>query len=127
METLDPKLKEILANLPGGFYNMQKENNDRFNKIEDKLDEAVYVNLTNGDGKRVKVANIIPKMHKDILSIRTDLVEIKEVIEFLSDFKKLHKLLKKYKIYYIITITTLLIMGLGVKDIIVDALKNFIH
>lgn len=120
METLDPELKKFLQNLPLDFDKMQQDTHNKFTCIESKLDEAVYVNLTNGDGNRVRIANIIPKMHKDIQTI-------KDSTEFLRDFQKLHFLLKKYKLYWIFGVLCMLIMGIGIKDILVEAIKGLFN
>jgi hypothetical protein len=119
MDTLNPELKKFLQSLPLDFGKMQQDAHGKFKIIEEKLDEAVYVNLANGDGNRVKIANIIPKMHKDIQ-------DIKDSTEFLRDFQKLHYLLKKYKLYWIIGFMGMLVMGLGIKDIVMEATKGLI-
>jgi len=98
MDIRNPELLEAVMALPNRFDEYRKVAQDRFEKIESKLDDAVFVNLQNGDGQRMKVANILPKMH-------TDLKEIKEATEFLRDFAKLHRIFQKYKIYWIVIVT----------------------
>lgn len=119
MDTLSPELKQALMNLPSGFNDYKAESQRKFDVLESKIDEAVFVNMTNGEGKKAKIANIIPKMHKD-------LEDIKQSTEFLRDFQKLHNIMRKYKLYHFFTTVMLLILGLGAKDIVVEALKGFI-
>ena len=94
MEIRDQKLLEAVMALPNEFNAYKKIATERFEKIEKKLDDAVFVNLQNGDGQNVKVANILPKIY-------SDLKEVKQATEFLVDFAKLHTIFKKYKIYWI--------------------------
>ena len=119
MDALDPELRRFLQNLPSDFGKMQQDTHNKFISIERKLDDAVFVNLPNGEGNRMKVANIIPRMHKDIEAI-------KESTEFLRDFQKLHSLFRKYKLYWLFGFTSMLIMGVGIKDIIAEALKGLL-
>ena len=124
MDTLDPKLKEILLKLPGGFLACQEESIRKHEEIHKKLtdlntkiDEAVYVNLANGDGNPMKVANILPTIYKDVK-------DLKVTTEFLRDFQKLHSIFKKYKLYWIFAISIFSLLGFGIKDVIIEILKG---
>lgn len=126
MEALSAELKQALMNLPGGFNTLQSEFTDhreqvqaKFHSLETKIDDAVFVNMPNGEGKKAKIANVIPNMHRD-------LAEIKESTEFLRDFQKLHNIFKKYKLYHIFTIIIFSMLGLGARGILIDVLKGFV-
>jgi len=94
METRNPDLLDAIMRLD----NCQLIHKQNYENLKSQIEENRYVNLQNGDGKRMLVANIIPKMHNDLQSI-------KEATEFLVDFSKLHKIFKKYYIYWITVVT----------------------
>ena len=112
MDIGDPKLLEAVMALPNSFNDYKKHTTEKFREIESKLDDAVFVNLQNGDGQRMKVANILPKMY-------SDLGEVKEATEFLRDFAKIHNIFIKYKMYWIvITLFTSWQVGLPLIEVV---------
>ena len=117
MDTLDPKLRQALLDLPGGFNAYKEVATQRFETLEEKINEACYVDLTNGDGKRIKTAKIIPAIYKD-------LQEIKQATELLVDFNKVHKIFKKYKFYHTMLAAISVFAGISVWDIIVEFIKT---
>lgn len=130
MEIQDPKLKKAIMELPGAFNNHVKYTNRRLSSLEDLVNVLQYVELTNGDGNRVKVSKIIPAMHQDIKKIQlalTDLPDIKNATEFLVDFNKLHKLLKKYKIYWLFLTLSLVYSGLSYFEVLKLFIRQIIH
>lgn len=131
METRDKKLRAAIMELPGNFNEYRENANRRFDKLEEAIDEARYVDLINGDGNKVKTAKIIPTMHKDIKEIKTVVADLlqnrsdtKEALEIVSDFSKLHRIFKKYKFYYVMAIMIGVFAGVNVWEFLIEIAKT---
>jgi uncharacterized membrane protein YdfJ with MMPL/SSD domain len=130
MEIRDPKLLEVIMDLPNNFDAYKKVASERFDKLQESIEDARYVDLKNGDGNRVKVSKIIPDMKKDIDKIKNaiiDIPDIKESTEFLRDFKKVHKIFKQYRLYHTAIVLIGIIVGNSAKSLIIDLIKEFVR
>lgn len=92
MIAITEEMKEFLAGLNKEFM---KDHKDNLEKLRTDLEESRYVELKNGEISKEKISVVIPAMYSDIK-------EIKSAIEPLIDFGKVHKIFKKYKVYYLI-------------------------
>lgn len=114
MEVRSPELLDAIMRLD----NCQTIHRENYEKLKAQMEENRYVNLENGDGKRMLIANVIPKIYNDLQSI-------KGATEFLVDFSKLHKIFKKYYVYWIVTVTfTGWQIGSPIFTIIRDLVKH---
>ena len=120
MEIRDQKLLEAVMALPNEFNAYKKVATERFEKIEKKLDDAVFVNLQNGDGQNVKVANILPKIY-------SDLKEVKQATEFLVDFNRVHRIFKKYKFYQTLLAVISVFAGISLWEILIAFIKATVN
>lgn len=130
MEIRDEKLYEAVMALPNSFNEYKRVSTERFEKIEAKLDDAVFVNFENGDGQRMKVANILPKMHKDLKDIKGTIAELNEIkqatggaLDMIIDFSRVHTIFKKYKIYQTILLALGFLAGINIWDLIKEFAK----
>ncbi|RJP64394.1 MAG: hypothetical protein C4539_14540 [Ignavibacteriales bacterium] len=101
---------------------LKKLSNETFKQIGDDLfllKKDNIVEVVNGKQRTLKVKELVSELHADSKYIKKELDDIKRTILFLIDFSKLHYLLKKYKLYYIIiAVTVVAIGGVSLKDLI---------
>ena len=129
MEKRNPKLIETLLNLPNIFEQYKVTAQQRFDEIERAIEDARYIDMTNGDGHRVKVAKILPEMKKDIDRIKSvivDIPDIKNSTEFLRDFAKVHFIFKRYKLYYGLVVIIGFVGGYSVKGLLLAFIKEIL-
>lgn len=133
MKAMSPELQKALSELPGNFNSYQIDSTERFRGIEKRLEEATEVDLINGDGKKVKIAKIIPAMHKDIKDIKASIADLNDIkkntmglLEMVTDFSKVHFIFKKYKMYHAILLAVIILSGMSAWDFMVEIFKSVI-
>ncbi len=105
---------------------LRKLANETFKRIgvdlcDLKTDNEVKV--VNGSERTLKVKQLVSELHTNSKHVNSELEDIKKTILFLTDFSKLHYLLKKYKLYYIIiAIAAMGIYGVNFKELILKLL-----
>ncbi len=107
---------------------LKRLSNETFRRIGNDLYDLKNdneVDVINGSKRTMKVKELVHEMHTDIKGIKSEIqgmsseVEsIKSTITFLIDFSKLHHLMKKYKLYWIIGLIILIGWGISVKDLL---------
>jgi hypothetical protein len=94
MDTLDPKLKEALMNLPGGFAEMQREHNLRFKGIEDKiiaLPKTIFetkVKVKNGSEKEISFLDAVTQNWERTAKLETEIKEGSILVPIMDDEDK---------------------------------------
>jgi len=86
---------------------------DKFTRLEDKMEDDRWIDLKNGETKKIKVKDAVVEIHDNIK-------EIKKTIQPLSDFTNLHLILKKYKLYWLLLV---LLSGTALREIILFFIK----
>lgn len=86
MEIRDPELRQIIRDL-------NKDWSDKFSGVIGNYENDRWVELKNGERKRVLVKDAVAVMHDDIKSI-------KDTIEPIKDIQTVHTIFKKWKAYY---------------------------
>lgn len=131
MDTLDPKLKQFLSELPGSFKDYKDHTKQRFDKLEEAINEARFVDLTNGDGLKMKTAKVIPTMYKDIKDIKTTIAEFKQIkvetsaaLDMILDFSRVHNIFKKYKMYQALLIGLAFLAGMNIWEFTIEFIKT---
>ena len=74
----------------------------KFTFLETEIEKNNTVTLNNGETKTVRLKDAVGQIHDDVYSIKNEICNIKGYIQPLIDFAKLHRLLKKYKLYYLL-------------------------
>lgn len=99
MEVRNPELKKIIMSMDNeeahGYIAEQ------LSLVKERVDDNSYVTLINGTKETVKVKEAIGIIHDDVKEQGKKIDRIQEIIEFLSDFNRLHKIFKKYNLYWL--------------------------
>jgi hypothetical protein len=77
--------------------------------LKGKIEKFESLTIINGKEKKVHLAEIVREIYYDV--------------EVIRDFNKLHTIFKKYRIYYIILILIMLILGFNYKEIFIKIFK----
>lgn len=100
---------------------LRKLSNETFKNIGENLYDLKSDNLVeveNGSKRTLKVKELVSELHTNSKHVNSELEDIKKTILFLTDFSKLHYLLKKYKLYYIIlAIIAVEFFGMNLKEL----------
>jgi len=75
---------------------------EKFTSLETKIKENNTVTLKNGEIKTVQLKDAVGQIYDDVKDVCKKVNGIESVIQPLMDFTKLHRLLKKYKLYYLL-------------------------
>lgn len=91
-------------------------------KIE-QLEKSQFIKLKNGEEREYHFSEIVEKTYYDVGSLRNDLSEIKSSTAILLDFNKVHRIFKKWRVYWLIGISILFYLGWDVKDFVIHLIK----
>jgi len=103
MEAKSPKLKEFIEQQNAEEFGMSTLIK-KFISLEDKFEQDRYVELGNGEKKKLLVKDAIGEMHDNMKDITSKVSKIESAIQPLTDFTKLHKIMSKYHLYRLLGI-----------------------
>jgi len=91
------------------FCESHNELKNEIKDLKEKVEKFESLTIINGKERNVHLTDIVREIYYDV--------------EVIRDFNKLHTIFKKYRIYYIILILILIVLGFGYQEIILKILK----
>jgi len=88
---------------------------DRFDKLESKIESDRWIELNNGTKRKLLTKEAVCEIYGDTKKIKQKMEYIEQDTTILRDFSSLHKLAKKYNLYWI---TLFLISSAFIREII---------
>jgi len=77
---------------------------DKFTSLEERIKENNLVSLKNGKIRITTVQDAVGHIHDELYCVSQTINKIEKIIEPLSDFQRLHYLMKKYRLYRLLGI-----------------------
>jgi hypothetical protein len=79
------------------------------NELREKVSKFEMITLINGKERKVHLSEIVKDIYYDV--------------EVIRDLNKVHSIFKKYRIYFLILLIILLMLGINYEDLIIKILK----
>lgn len=103
-EAPNPQYIEFLNNLNHDINDRileeKKKTMEEILKLRAEAEDDRWVWLRNGETRKIKVKEVVSILHSDMKQVKSDVNDIKDATEIFTDITKVHKILKKYKVYY---------------------------
>ena len=91
------------------FCDSHMEIKNSLDELKEKIEKFETLTIKNGKEKKVHLAEIVKDIYYDV--------------ELIRDLNKVHTIFKKYRIYFIMIMIIMLLLGINYQELIIKILK----
>lgn len=89
--------------------NAHSEIESSLNELRNKVEKFELVTIVNGKERKVHITELVKDIYYDV--------------EVIRDLNKVHTIFKKYRIYFLMILIALFLLGINYQDILFKILK----